>query len=50
MKGKILVIDNDVPLTNRLIIKSKYVIAHTPNVKLQKMNDLRDMNFAPAPI
>ena len=35
MKGKIIVIDNQLGLTRNLVIKDKYVIAHTTNVQMR---------------
>jgi hypothetical protein len=34
LKGKILVLDNQLPETANMLIKAKYVIAHTHNVEL----------------
>jgi len=41
LKGKILVLDNMLPETANMIIKSKYVIAHTPNVELKWATEAR---------
>ena len=35
MKGKIIVIDNQLAVTRNLVIKEKYVIAHTLNVQMR---------------
>lgn len=36
MKGKIIVIDNELSETKDLIVKENYVLAHTNNVKIVK--------------
>jgi hypothetical protein len=41
LKGKILVIDNMLPETNSMVIKAKYVIAHTPNVEIRWASETR---------
>ena len=35
MKGKIIVIDNNVPQTKNMVIRDKYVIAATDNVEMR---------------
>ena len=35
MKGKIIVIDNQLSITRNLVIKDKYIIAHTTNVQMR---------------
>lgn len=34
MKGKVIVIDNTLDCTQNLVVKEKYVIAHTPDLSL----------------
>ena len=41
LKGKILVLDNMLPETANMLIKAKYVIAHTPNVELKWATEAR---------
>jgi hypothetical protein len=36
MKGKIIVIDNQLEETRNLIVKENYVLAHTKNLKVGK--------------
>lgn len=44
MKGKIIVIDNQIPLTRNLVIKEKYVIAHTLNIQMRWFDFLNPFN------
>jgi hypothetical protein len=41
MKGKIIVIDNQLSLTRNLVIKEKYVIAHTCNIQMRWFDPIR---------
>ena len=38
MKGKVIVIDNEVDGTRNMIIKNKYVLAHTSDLSLTRFN------------
>ena len=40
MKGKIIVIDNNLSVTRNLVIKEKYIIAHTTNVSMKWFDPL----------
>lgn len=40
MKGKIIVIDNQLATTRNLVIKEKYVIAHTTNIQMRWFDPL----------
>lgn len=36
MKGKIIVIDNEVPETRDFVVKSAYILAHSEHVSVSK--------------
>ena len=38
MKGKVIVIDNALEGTRNMVVKDKYVIAHTADLSLQTFN------------
>ena len=38
MKGKVIVIDNALEGTRNMVVKDKYVIAHTSDLSLQTFN------------
>jgi hypothetical protein len=44
MKGKIIVIDNQLALTRNLVIKEKYVIAHTLNIQMRWFDPNNNFN------
>jgi hypothetical protein len=44
MKGKIIVIDNQLALTRNLVIKEKYVIAHTLNIQMRSFDPNNNFN------
>ena len=52
MKGKIIVIDNQMEETRNLIVKENYVLAHTKNLKIGKyqvgdrMNNQLDVHLS----